>query len=136
MAKENIAVVVSKFNEEITMKMKKIAIGRAKELKVDVVKIVEVPGAYEIPLAVKKLLEDKNIQGIATLGTIIKGNTNHDEVIAHAIAKKLLDLSIKYNKPVSLGISGPNITWKQSKKRIDEYATRAVDAVVEMLRKD
>ena len=136
MSKENIAVVVSKFNEEITMKMKKIAIERAKELKVDVVKIVEVPGAYEIPLAVKKLLEDKNIQGIATLGTIIKGNTNHDEVIAHAIAKKLLDLSIKYNKPVSLGISGPKITLEQSKKRIDEYATRAVDAVVEMIRKD
>ena len=136
MAKEKIAVVVSKFNEEITMKMKKTAIERAKELKVDIVKIIEVPGAYEIPLAVKKLLEDKNIQGIVTLGTIIKGNTNHDEVIAHAIAKKLLDLSIKYNKPVSLGISGPNITWKQSKKRIDEYATRAVDAVVEMLRKD
>ena len=135
MTKEKIAIVVSKFNEEITMKMKNKAIQRARGLKVDIIKIVEVPGAFEIPLAVKKLLENKKIQGIATLGTIIKGGTNHDEVIAHAIAKKLLDLSIEYKKPVSLGISGPNITWRQSEKRIEEYAIRAVDSVVKMLRK-
>src|SRR3989344_1554176 len=130
MMKEKIAIVVSKFNSEITMKMKKTAVERAKELEVDVVKIVEVPGAFEIPLAVKELLEDKKIQAAATLGTIIKGDTNHDEVIAHAIAKKLLDLSIEYSKPVSLGISGPNITWQQSGKKVKEYATRAVDSVV------
>ena len=133
--KEKIAIVVSKFNSEITMKMKKTAVERAKELEVDVVKIVEVPGAFEIPLAVKELLEDKKIQAAATLGTIIKGDTNHDEVIAHAIAKKLLDLSIEYSKPVSLGISGPNITWQQSGKKVKEYATRAVDSVVNVLRK-
>ena len=135
MMKEKIAIVVSKFNSEITMKMKKTAVERAKELEVDVVKIVEVPGAFEIPLAVKELLEDKKIQAAATLGTIIKGDTNHDEVIAHAIAKKLLDLSIEYSKPVSLGISGPNITWQQSGKKAKEYATRAVDSVVNVLRK-
>ena len=132
---EKIAIVVSRFNEEITMKMKKIAAERAKELQADVVKIVEVPGAFEIPLAVIRLLEDKKIQAVVTLGTIIKGDTNHDEVIAHAIAKKLLDLSIEYKKPVSLGISGPNVTWKQSERRIKEYALRAVDSVVNMLRK-
>ena len=136
MAKEKIAIVVSKFNEEITMKMKKRAVERAKELKVDVVKIIEVPGAFEIPLAVKKLLEDEKIQGVVTIGTIIKGSTDHDTVIAQAIAYELLYLSCEYGKPVSLGISGPNITWEQSKKRIDEYAIRAVDSVVKVLKKD
>ena len=65
-----------------------------------------------------------------------KGNTNHDEVVAHSVARKLIDLSSEYNKPVALGISGPNITWEQSKKRTKEYADRAVDTVIEMLRKD
>ena len=133
MTKEKIAIVVSKFNEEITMKMKNKAIQRAKELKIDIVKIVEVPGAFDIPLAVKNLLENKNVEGVVTLGTIIKGNTSHDEVVAHAVAKKLLDLSVEYDKPVSLGISGPNITWGQSKKRINDYAARAVDAVADAL---
>ena len=135
MAKEKIAVVVSQFNHEITSKMEAKALEHAKKLKVEIAKIVKVPGAFEIPFAVKKLLEDKNIQGVATIGTIIKGDTNHDEVVAHSVARKLLDLSIEYGKPVSLGISGPNITWQQSEKRIDEYAVRAVDAVVKMLRK-
>lgn len=132
---ERIAVVVSKFNSGITSKMKEKALMHAEKLNVQVAKVIEVPGSFEIPLAVKNLLEDKNIHGVATIGTIIKGDTNHDEVVAHSVAKKLLDLSIEFNKPVSLGISGPNITPEQSKKRIEEYAERAVENVVKMLRK-
>lgn len=132
--KEKIAIVVSRFNYEITSKMSKKAQERAKKVGAEVIKIIEVPGSFEIPFAAKKLLEDKNIQGVVTIGTVIKGGTDHDEVVVYAVAKKLLDLSIKYNKPVSLGISGPNITFEQSKKRIEEYAVRAVDSVVKMLR--
>ncbi len=132
---EKLGMVVSTFNYEITGEMSKKAQQRAKEVGARITRMVEVPGSYEIPLAVKELLEDKNIEGIVTIGTIIKGGTDHDSVIAHAIANKLLDLSVEYGKPVSLGISGPNITWQQSEKRIDEYAIRAVDSVVKVLRK-
>lgn len=134
--KEKIAIVVSQFNCEITSKMEEKALQHAKKLGAEVVKIVKVPGAFEIPFAVKKLLEEKNIDGVVTIGAIIKGGTNHDQVIAHAVAKKLLDLSIEYGKPVSLGISGPNMTWKKAEERIEEYATRAVDSVVKMMRND
>ncbi len=133
--KEKIAIVVSKFNHEITSKMKEKALQHAKKLGVNVVKIIEVPGAFEIPFAVSQLLKEKKIDAVVTLGTIIKGDTNHDEVVAHSVARKLLDLSIEHKKPVSLGISGPSITWEQSEKRIEEYAVRAVETVVEMLKK-
>ncbi len=132
---EKLGMVVSTFNYEITREMCKKAQERAKEVGARIVKIVEVPGSYEIPLAVKELLEEKDIEGVVTIGTIIKGGTDHDVVIAHAVTKKLLDLSIQYGKPVSLGISGPNITWQQSEKRVEEYAIRAVDSAVKMLRK-
>ena len=132
---EKIGMVVSQFNYEITGGMSKRAQERAKEVGAKIVEIVEVPGSYEIPLAVKRLLKNKEIEGVIALGTIIKGGTDHDVVVAHAVAKSILDLSLQYNKPVSLGISGPNITWQQSEKRIDEYALRAVDSVVKMLRK-
>jgi len=128
-------MVVSLFNYEITGEMSKKAQERANELGVNIVKIIEVPGSFEIPLAVKELLENKDIEGVITIGTIIKGGTDHDLVVAHSVARKLLDLSIQYGKPVSLGISGPNITWQQSEKRIEEYAIRAVDSVVKMVRK-
>ncbi len=133
---EKIAVVVSKFNHEITNEMSRVAQQRIKKSGAKLIKIIEVPGAFEIPLAVNKLLKNKNIDGIVTLGTVIKGDTNHDEVVAHSVARKLLDLSVQYDKPVALGISGPNITWEQAKKRIKEYANRSVDTVIEMLRKN
>ncbi|MBI4452203.1 6,7-dimethyl-8-ribityllumazine synthase [Candidatus Woesearchaeota archaeon] len=132
---ERLGMVVSTFNYEITGEMAKKAQQRAKEVGARIAKVVEVPGSFEIPLAAKELLEDKNIEGVVTIGTIIKGGTDHDTVVAHTVARKLLDLSCEYNKPVSLGISGPNITWQQSEKRIEEYAIRAVDSVVKMLRK-
>jgi len=132
---EKLGMVVSTFNYEITGEMSKRAIERAREAGAKIVKVIEVPGSFEIPMAVKELLEQKDIEGVVTIGTIIKGGTDHDMVIAHAIAKKLMDLSCEYGKPVSLGISGPNITWQQAEKRIEEYATRAVDSVVKMLRK-
>ena len=131
---EKLGVVVSTFNYEITGEMSKKAQERVKEVGARIVKVIEVPGSFEIPFAVKKLLEDKNIDGVVTIGTIIKGGTDHDAVVAHTVARKLLDLSCEYGKPVSLGISGPNITWQQSEKRIEEYAIRAVDSVVKMLR--
>ena len=132
---EKLGMVVSLFNYEITGEMSKRAIERAKEIGAKIVKIVEVPGSFEIPFAAKELLEIKEIEGVVTIGTIIKGGTDHDNVVAHSVARKLLDLSCEYNKPVSLGISGPNITWQQSEKRIEEDAIRAVDSVVKMLRK-
>ena len=132
---EKIAVVVSKFNYEITDEMSKVAQQRIKKSGAKLVKIIQVPGAFEIPFAVNKLLKDKNIDGIVTLGTVIKGGTDHDQVVAHSVARKLLDLSAKYEKPVALGISGPNITWEQARKRAKEYANRSVDTVIEMIRK-
>ena len=132
---EKLGMVVSKFNYEITGEMGKKAQERAREVGARIIKVIEVPGSFEIPFAVKELLDDKNIDGVVTIGTIIKGGTDHDAVVAHSVARKLLDLSVEYGKPVSLGISGPNITWQQSEKRIDEYAIRAVDAVIAMLRR-
>src|SRR3989344_1172747 len=132
---ERLGMVVSTFNYEITGEMAKRAQQRAKEVGARIVRVMEVPGSFEIPFAAKELLEDKNIEGVVTIGTIIKGGTDHDAVVAHSVARKLLDLSLQYNKPVSLGISGPNITWQQSEKRIEEYAIRAVDSVAKMLRK-
>ena len=133
---EKIAVVVSKFNHEITDEMSKVAQQRIKKSGAKLIKIIEVPGAFEIPFAVNKLLKDKNIDGVVTLGTVIKGGTDHDQIVAHSVARKLLDLSAKYNKPVALGISGPKITWGQAKKRTKEYAERAVNTVIEMIRKN
>ncbi len=137
MSKRNeitIGIVVSQTNYEITHMMLKRAEEHARFLGVKVKTVVEVPGAFEIPFAVKKLLEDDEIDGVATLGAIITGETKHDEVIAAQASRKIMDLALEYSKPVSLGISGPGMSYAQAKQRVDSFGKNAVESVVKMIK--
>ena len=128
----NIAIVVSEFNEEVTSRMLSIAKEKAELLKLKISFTCMVPGAYDVPILVDSLLQKKDIDAVVTLGAIIKGQTKHDEVISHAAAKALTDLSLKYQKPVSLGISGPGMQERHAYARIRPVAERAVEAVVKI----
>ena len=130
-----IGIVIGNFNEEITSRMEKKALEVAKNFEVDVIENIHVPGSFEIPIIVKKLLENKEIDGIVTLGAVIQGDTDHDVIIVENVARKIIDLSLEYNKPVGLGIIGPRVTWQQAEKRAEEYAERAVKTTVEMIKK-
>ncbi len=130
-----IGIVVGDFNEEITSKMEKKALEVAENLKADVIENIHVPGSFEIPIIVKKLLENKEIDGIVTLGAVIQGDTNHDIIVAENAVRKIMDLSLEYNKPVGLGIIGPRVNWEQAEKRAEEYAERAVNTTVKMIKK-
>ena len=128
----NIAIVVSEFNDKVTSRVLSVAEEKAKLLKLNVKYICKVPGSFDIPILVDSLLQKKDIDGVVTLGAIIKGQTKHDEVIAHSTSRKLLDLSLKYQKPVSLGISGPGMQERQAYARIRPVAERAVETVVKI----
>lgn len=126
----NIAIVTAEFNEEITSRMLDVALEKAKSLKLQVKYSCKVPGAYDMPIMVNTLLQKKDVDGVVTLGAIIKGQTKHDEVIANTTAKSLTELSLKYQKPVSLGISGPGMQERHAYARIRPVAERAVEAVL------
>ena len=118
--KSTLGIVVSEYNSDITFRMRDIAVEHAKNIGASVQERIVVPGAFEIPYAVKILLKKKSIDGVVTLGAIIKGNTSHDEIVAHNAARKIMDLSLEYEKPVSLGISGHGISREQAVERIEE----------------
>jgi len=128
----NIAIVTAEFNDEITSRMLAVAEEKAKELKVAIKYSCKVPGAYDMPIIVDALLSKKDVDGVVTLGTIIKGQTKHDEVISHSTAKSLTELSLKHKKPVSLGISGPGMQERHAYARIRPVSERAVEAVVKL----
>ncbi|MBM3905635.1 MAG: 6,7-dimethyl-8-ribityllumazine synthase [Thaumarchaeota archaeon] len=128
----NIAIVTAEFNGEITSRMLAVAQEKAKELKITIKYSCTVPGAYDLPIIVDALLSKKEIDGVATLGTIIKGQTKHDEVISHSTAKSLTELSLKHKKPVSLGISGPGMQERHAYARIRPVSERAVEAVFKL----
>ena len=96
----NLALVVSDFNQEITSRMEKNADKTVKSLNAKIIKKIHVPGAFEITFAANKLLKDRKIDAVVVLGAVIKGETYHDVVIVNAVAPKLIELSLKYNKPI------------------------------------
>ncbi len=130
--KIRLAIVVSEFNYDVTYLMLQRALNHAKFLGAEVKYVVKVPGAFEIPLAVKKLLEKNDIDGVVALGAVIQGETKHDEVVASQASRKIMDLMIEYRKPVALGIIGPGASRMQALERVDDYSRRAVEAVVKM----
>ena len=134
----NIAIVVSEFNSEITCKMLDVAVDKAKDLKLNIKYICKVPGVFDMPIVIDSLLKKKEIDAVVTLGAVIKGQTKHDELITNVTVKAITDLSIKYQKPVTLGITGPGMSDRQAQARIRPVAERAVEAtekIVEQLRK-
>ena len=132
--KPRLALVVAEFNMDITLIMEEKAKSHAELLGAEVVKVVRVPGSYDTPLIVKTLLERRDVDAVAVLGAVIKGETDHDQVVAHQAARKLMDLSVEYGKPVTLGIIGPGASRLQAQERAEEYARRAVEAAVKLAR--
>lgn len=136
MVKETIRIgaVVSEFNYDITMMMLERAKEHAQFLGAEITKVVKVPGVFDMGLPIKKLLERKDIDGVVTLGAVIEGETEHDDVVIQHAARKIADLALDYNKPVGLGISGPGMTRLQAQDRIDR-AKAAVETVVKLVRR-
>ncbi len=126
-----IGIVGSEFNYDIVMEMISLAKDHAKFLGAEVTQVVKVPGVYDMPLAVKRLLNRDDIDAVVTLGAVIEGETEHDEVVIQHAARKITDLALEFNKPVGLGITGPGMTRLQASARI-ERAKAAVESVVKM----
>ncbi len=128
----DLGIVVAEFNHDVTRLMLEKAEDHARFLGANVAVIARVPGTYDMALMVKELLSRDDVDAVVTLGAVIKGETRHDEIVATQAARKLLDLSVEYGKPVALGIIGHGATREQAVERAEEYAARAVESAVKM----
>ena len=126
-----IGIVVSEFNFDITQMMLEQARTHARFLGLEITKEVFVPGVFDMPLAIKELVKRKDVDGVVTLGAVIEGETEHDQIVIQQASRKITDLAVEFDKPVSLGISGPGMTRLQAQDRI-EKAKSAVEAVAKM----
>ena len=101
-----IGIVVSRFNSFLTEQLVKgaadafIRLGGAEK---DLV-LVKVPGAYELPLAAKKLAEKKRIDAIVALGAVVQGATAHADLINETTARAFSEISLATGVPVLDGV--------------------------------
>lgn len=116
-------IVVSRWNDFFTEKMLGAAIDTlirhgAKE---DNIHLVRVPGAWEIPLAVQKLISSKTVDGVVALGCLIRGATPHFDYISSEVTKGLGKISLDSGLPVTYGV----ITVENLDQAIERSGSKA-----------
>lgn len=129
----NLGIVVSEFNADVTRVMLERAQDQAGFLGLTVKEVVRVPGVFDMPLVLKKLVQRKDVDAAVALGAVIQGETAHDEVVMQHAARKIMDLALEYEKPIGLGISGHGESKLQALARV-EKAREAVEAVAKLLK--
>lgn len=127
----SLGLVVSQFNREVTEQMEEHAHEAATARGAEVVETLHVPGAYDSPLAADRLARRNDIDAVAVVGTVVTGDTDHDQVIADAAAQGLTDVSLDRDIPVTFGVSGPGMSGAEARERVGK-GEEAVDAAVEL----
>lgn len=99
-------IVVSRFNDFITRELVSGCLDTLIRHGVSDsdIKVVRVPGAFEIPVVASKLAKDKFCDAVICLGTVIRGATPHFEYIAGECAKGAAQISLATQKPVIFGV--------------------------------
>jgi 6,7-dimethyl-8-ribityllumazine synthase len=126
------AIVVSKFNGEITGKLLDSAMGALEEAGVarDAVLVMPVPGAFELPIAAMALAKTRRYSCVIALGCVIRGETPHFDFVAGEAASGLQLAGIETGVPVSFGLLTCD-TAEQAEERVDRGAW-AARAALEM----
>lgn len=114
-----IAIIVSKYNSDITSALLESCTDELikRGVLIKNIKVVEVPGAFELPFMCNKLADGKKYDAIIALGAIIKGETPHFDFIASAVSHGIMDIGLQTKIPVIFGILTTN-NLKQAKDRI------------------
>ncbi|MBR7158309.1 MAG: 6,7-dimethyl-8-ribityllumazine synthase [Alphaproteobacteria bacterium] len=133
MERKNIALVIGSFHKKEAEVMFKAAHEAASECSLDIVKEIWIPGTYEAPLAIKRLLMKNEIDGVAVLGIIERGETKHGLIMGQSVSDAIISLQLEFMKPVGIGIIGPEVLPEQIEPRLLNHAKGAVVAVRSML---
>ena len=128
-----LGLVVAQFNKErpVTHEMEDRGREAAAAAGAEIVATLEVPGAYDTPLAADRLARRDDVDAVAVLGAIITGDTDHDRVIADAAARGLTEVSLKRDTPVAFGITGPGMSQAEADERVD-YGATAVESAISL----
>jgi 6,7-dimethyl-8-ribityllumazine synthase len=99
-------VVVSRFNDFITSNLLTAAMDVFSQygVKEDDLKVLKVPGAFELPQAARKLCSTKNFDAILCLGAVIRGETSHFDYICAEASRGVGQVGLEFNIPVLFGV--------------------------------
>ncbi|MDP8261404.1 MAG: 6,7-dimethyl-8-ribityllumazine synthase [Candidatus Kappaea frigidicola] len=116
------SIIASRFNEFITSKLIDGAVDCLKRhgAKEADIKVIWVPGSFEIPFVASKLVEKGKEDAIICLGAVIRGQTPHFDYVASEVSKGIAALQLKGKKPLSFGV----ITAENLEQAIDRAGAK------------
>jgi len=118
-----IAIVASRFNEFITSKLVSGAEDALVRHDIDTenIDLVWVPGAFEIPLAAKKLADSRRYDAVICVGAVIRGSTTHYDYVCAEVSKGIAQVSLSSGIPVLFGV----LTTENIEQAIERAGTKA-----------
>jgi len=116
-------LIVSRFNDFISSKLVEGAVDALKRHGAadDDLLLVKVPGAFEIPLAAKKLAESGKVDAVICLGAVIRGSTPHFDYVAAEVSKGIALVSLDTKVPVAFGV----LTTDNLEQAIERAGTKS-----------
>lgn len=128
-----ISIICGSFHKQEISRMLEFAQLQAESMNLEIAEVIWVPGSMEIPLALDRQLRREDIDAAACLGIIEKGQTKHGLAMGQAVTKAVVDLQLKHDKPIGLGIIGPGAKPEHIEPRIEAHARAAISCIEQML---
>lgn len=128
-------IVVARFNDLIAERLLDGAVGALRQHGVagENLRVVRVPGAFEIPLAVRQLAVAGGVDGIVALGCVIRGATPHFEYVAGTCADGLARIQTEYGVPVGFGVLTVDHLEQALERAGSKAGNKGVDAALAVL---
>jgi len=130
-----IGIVVSAWNGHITKRLLKGAIDVLDTIgqKASLRTILNVPGAFELPLGAQQLCQQQHIDGVLAIGVVIQGETRHFDFVCSGTTHGLMDVMLKYDKPVGFCLLTDNTEQQSLDRSGGQHGNKGTEAMVAVL---
>jgi len=131
-----VGIVVSEWNQNITMNLLK----GAKEtlLENDVyeenIHVHFVPGTFELPLGSQLILENTYLDGLIAIGSVIQGETKHFDFVCHGTTQGIMDVGLKYNRPVIFCVLTDNNLQQALDRSGGKHGNKGIECAIALLK--
>jgi 6,7-dimethyl-8-ribityllumazine synthase len=131
-----IGIVVSEWNEDITFNLldgAKVAL-LENGVKAENIFIHYVPGAFELPLGCQFMLDAYPVDGIVAIGSVIQGETKHFDFVCSGATDGIMNVMLKYNKPVSYCLLTDNYKQQAIDRSGGKYGNKGIECAIALLK--
>jgi len=130
-----IVIVVSRFNESVTVALAEGGVEAlvSKGVLFDDIDVLWVPGAWEIPVAVRRALATERYDAAVAIGAVVRGETPHFDIVAGETARGLMEVARDFDAPVTLGLLTTDTLEQAQARAGGSHGNKGADAALAAL---